>query len=79
MILTTTANWIYFSDQLIEHPFDIFCTDGISTDTVYKKKATLNIHKYSLCFTAEKTFGPLDLRRIVIVFYLHNFKIKWGT
>ena len=43
---------------------------------VYKKKTTFNIHEYSLCFTEEKTFGPWDLRRIVIVFYWHNYLNK---
>ena len=40
---------------------------------VSKKKATLNILEYSLCFIEEMTFGPWDLKRIVIVFYRHNY------
>ena len=32
---------------------EIYCTGCI------KKKATLNIHEYSLCFTEEKTIGGL--------------------
>ena len=43
---------------------------------VYKKKGefkALNIHEYSLCLRVEKTFGPWDLRRIVIVFSRHYY------
>ena len=38
-----------------------------------------NIHEYLLCFTVEKTFGPWDLKRIVIIYYRHNYlnKIGW--
>ena len=43
-----------------------------------KKKATLNIHKYSPCLTVEKTFGPWHLRRIDIVFYRHDYLNKVG-
>ena len=45
---------------------------------MYKKRASLNIHEYSLCFTVEKTFGPWGLRKIVIVFYRHNYLNKVG-
>ena len=45
---------------------------------VYKKKATLNIQEYSLCFTVEKTLSHWDLRTIVIVFYRHNYLNKVG-
>ena len=32
--------------------------------SVYKKKkATLNIHGYSRCFTVQKTFGPLGFEK----------------
>ena len=40
------------------------------------KKGKLNIHEYSLCFIVEKTFGPWDLRRIIILFYRHNYLNK---
>ena len=43
-----------------------------------KKRRPLNINKYSLCFTAEKTFGPWGFRSIVIVFYRHNYLNKIG-
>ena len=37
------------------------------TTGCFKKKATLNVHEYLLCFTIEKTFGDWDLGTIVIV------------
>ena len=43
-----------------------------------KKKTTLNIHEYSLCFYRKKTFGPWDLRRIVIIFCRYNYLNKVG-
>ena len=47
------------------------------TCKVYKKEATLNIHEYTLFLTTQKTFGPWNLRH-VIVFELHNCLDKVG-
>ena len=44
---------------------------------MYKKRQHL-IFMIFLCFTVEKTFGPWDLNRIVIVFYRHNYFNKVG-
>ena len=45
---------------------------------VQKKKATLNIHEYSLCFIVEKNFSHWDLRTIVTIFNRHNYLNKVG-